>query len=241
MTDNAFVGRQRELAILEKALNHAQQGHTQFVFLRGDGGSGKTTLIDQFCRQCEPLVISAHGMSLPFLECGEAYFPFLDLLSKLAAIKPPGDEKEPGFSDYSKAFVKALVDNGEDLVGTLLPSGSGVVKMVKSANKLWGDTKKQVSGDASIASSASIDTNKIHMQYARVLQSIAKKYPLVLCLDSFHWADMASLDMLIYLASNIKNSRILFVLALNDYEVPRSTDGNLMNSVYRLCTSSNHH
>ena len=46
-----FVGREAELAALRTALAEAQRGRLQLVFVTGDPGIGKTTLLHQFLSQ----------------------------------------------------------------------------------------------------------------------------------------------------------------------------------------------
>ena len=46
-----FVGRQAEMAALHTALDQAQHGTLQLVFVTGDPGIGKTTLVHQFLSQ----------------------------------------------------------------------------------------------------------------------------------------------------------------------------------------------
>src|SRR5882672_7275807 len=46
-----FVGREAELAGLQTALEQAQRGMLQFVFVTGDPGIGKNTLVRQFLSQ----------------------------------------------------------------------------------------------------------------------------------------------------------------------------------------------
>ena len=48
---NIFVGRERELGELEQFLDRAAEGHTQVVFVAGEAGSGKSTLVDEFVRR----------------------------------------------------------------------------------------------------------------------------------------------------------------------------------------------
>ena len=43
-----FVGRQREMAALRAALEHAQSGQGQLVMLVGEPGIGKTTIAKEF-------------------------------------------------------------------------------------------------------------------------------------------------------------------------------------------------
>lgn len=69
-----FVGRQAELDTLQTVLGHAQRGVLQLVFVAGDPGIGKTTLVRQFLSQVStttPLWISS-GQCIEHFGSGEA-------------------------------------------------------------------------------------------------------------------------------------------------------------------------
>ena len=87
-----FVGREAELAALQTALEQAQRGTLQLVFVTGDPGIGKTTLIRQFLAQ-EPTTTSlgvGWGQCIDQCGPGEAYLPVLEALGRLG--------REPGGS-----------------------------------------------------------------------------------------------------------------------------------------------
>ena len=91
-----FVGRQAEMAALHTALDQAQRGTLQLVFVTGDPGIGKTTLVHQFLSQVAtptPLWIG-RGQCVEHVGGGEAYLPFLDALGRLE--HAPGGIPQPG-------------------------------------------------------------------------------------------------------------------------------------------------
>ncbi|XVU21455.1 ATP-binding protein [Actinoplanes sp. CA-054009] len=49
--DSVLVGRQRELGELDRLLRDIREGHSRAVVLRGEPGSGKTALLDEFVRR----------------------------------------------------------------------------------------------------------------------------------------------------------------------------------------------
>lgn len=62
-----FVSRQRELAQLDAFYTQASSGQGQVCFVTGDAGSGKSTLVREFCRYIQDKdkdVIVAFGQSL---------------------------------------------------------------------------------------------------------------------------------------------------------------------------------
>jgi predicted ATPase len=60
-TPAAFVGRQSELCILRERFAAAQQGDPQVVYLEGEAGGGKSTLLSQFLRSLPAAVVLQAG------------------------------------------------------------------------------------------------------------------------------------------------------------------------------------
>ena len=80
-----LTGRERELDALHCALATALTGVRQLLFITGEAGLGKTTLVDAFLTALEeygPLWIG-HGQCLDHYGAGEAYLPMLEALGRL--------------------------------------------------------------------------------------------------------------------------------------------------------------
>jgi DNA-binding winged helix-turn-helix (wHTH) protein len=80
-----LVGRQAELAQLQQCWAQACRGHRQMVFITGEAGIGKTTLVDAFVAQLvtTETVWSARGQCIEHYGAGEAYLPLLEALGQL--------------------------------------------------------------------------------------------------------------------------------------------------------------
>jgi class 3 adenylate cyclase/tetratricopeptide (TPR) repeat protein len=66
-----FVGRERELALLEKTLREAQSGRPQVVLITGEPGAGKSRLCHEFLERSGGVAVHcaralSHGRMLPF-------------------------------------------------------------------------------------------------------------------------------------------------------------------------------
>src|SRR5262249_26790876 len=79
------VGREAELAHLHTYLAQARSGQRQGVFVAGEAGIGKTTLVDLFLEQIATTagVWLARGECLEHTGAGEAYLPVLAALGRL--------------------------------------------------------------------------------------------------------------------------------------------------------------
>lgn len=80
-----LVGRDAPLADLKSRLNAALRGERQFVFVTGEGGIGKTTLLDAFKQQMlvATNIRSARGQCVEGFGGKEAYYPVLDAFGEL--------------------------------------------------------------------------------------------------------------------------------------------------------------
>src|SRR5258708_37862855 len=85
------VGRERELARLHDYLQQSFQGERQIVFVTGEVGIGKSTLVDLFLEQAEgPETCIARGQCMESYGVPEAFYPVLEAVGQL--LQAPGSE-----------------------------------------------------------------------------------------------------------------------------------------------------
>jgi DNA-binding winged helix-turn-helix (wHTH) protein/tetratricopeptide (TPR) repeat protein len=79
-----LVGREKELQVLHEGFDQAVGGERQIVFVTGEAGAGKTTLVDAFVSSL-PLLRPRVGVGqcLEHRGSGEAYLPVLEALERL--------------------------------------------------------------------------------------------------------------------------------------------------------------
>lgn len=78
----SFVGRAAELARLRRAWNRATTGTRGIVWIAGEPGIGKTTLVEQFASSLGE-VACARGQCVQHYGTGEPYQPVLEILAEL--------------------------------------------------------------------------------------------------------------------------------------------------------------
>ena len=79
MAHAPFVARQGELTQLRQYLDRTLAGEGQVCFVTGDAGSGKSTLVREFCRQVQEQYkapIIAFGQSDADTGIGDPNLPF---------------------------------------------------------------------------------------------------------------------------------------------------------------------
>ncbi|MBI3304179.1 MAG: AAA family ATPase, partial [Deltaproteobacteria bacterium] len=88
-----LVGREAELEWLQSYLEKARQGQRQTVFVTGEPGIGKTTMVEAFLQRAatERNLCIARGQCLEQYGLGEAYMPVLEALGQLC--REPGGER----------------------------------------------------------------------------------------------------------------------------------------------------
>src|SRR5262245_56809712 len=81
----ALVGRERVLSQLENRLTRALGGDRQLVFLSGEAGIGKTSVLNEFLARvgADPDLLIARGACLEHYGASEAYLPVLEAFGRL--------------------------------------------------------------------------------------------------------------------------------------------------------------
>src|SRR5262249_52624695 len=116
-TTPVVVGREAELRSLQRWLHRAMQANRQVVFVTGEPGIGKTTLVDTFLAQNEggSRVRIARGQCVEHFGAGEVYLPLLEALGQLCR-QPTGDEVTALLSRHAPTWLvqmPALVNDSE--------------------------------------------------------------------------------------------------------------------------------
>jgi AAA ATPase domain len=103
------VGRTAEIARLHAWFAHVRQGARQTIFVTGEAGIGKTTLVDAFLADvaAEQTAWIGRGQCVEHYGSGEAYLPVLDALGRLG--REPGGErlKEWAVPEVEQTYARA--------------------------------------------------------------------------------------------------------------------------------------
>jgi len=131
---DTFVGREQELAHLERFLHGALSGASHIVFVTGEAGSGKSALVRAFCRRAQvrhPRLVAVGGHCNAFTGIGDPYLPFREILTQLSGDVPGGQHvrtmdstQVARLSALTPYTVQALIEHGPTLLNTLLDGRS---------------------------------------------------------------------------------------------------------------------
>src|ERR1700688_3056565 len=216
-----FVRREPELNWLRSFLAKAVSGEGQVCFVTGEPGAGKSSLARVFAdyakdEQEDMLVVTGACNS----QTGQTdpYMLFLDVLAQLTT----SDGQVTGATSLgtlTRVSAEALLQYAPDLIGTLIPGSSAIVKVLTFAatragllDKLHGQLEKS-------KAAGSLDQNRIVQQYTSLLAALASKHPLLVILDDLHWIDTASCNLFFHLCQRLEGSRLLLVGLYRPHDV----------------------
>ena len=178
-----LVGRDELLAQLEDRLERARGGQRQLVFLSGEAGIGKTTVLDAFLAHAsvDPDVMLGSGACLEHYGEAEAYLPVLEALGRL--LRGPGAERT----------VRVLEAHAPTWVGQFP----------------WLERR----GDREAPHRDLLGVTKERMlrEMAEALEVVTAQTPLILVLEDLHWSDYSTLDLLGMLGRRQEPARLLVV------------------------------
>src|SRR4051812_44386777 len=201
-----MIGRRSELATLTSALERARRGLGSAVFVTGEPGMGKTTLVTAAIEGVDqPSLQTAWGSGW---EAGgsPALWPWIQVLRRLGAPpelmarvagaeSPMGDDADPDgrrvrmFDDV----CEFLPDVGRDL-GTDVDLGTDA--------ELGTDPDRPTGADRNAVSGAGSDAHAGMELGGRVR---------VIVLEDVHWADAGTLTLLELIGSRVRDRRVLLI------------------------------
>jgi DNA-binding winged helix-turn-helix (wHTH) protein len=178
-----LVGREREVQSLRNWLEQARHGVRQVVFVTGEPGIGKTTVVDAFAANlaADETLWVARGQCLDHHGLGEAYLPVLDALGRLC--RAPNAERLPELlTHYAPTWLEQL------------PA-----------------LRRSAAPEATQAREFSTSRARMLREFAEAVEALTVDRLLVLVLEDLHWSDHATLDLIAWLARRREPARLLLV------------------------------
>ena len=206
-----LVGRETELTQLHQWLDKATTGQRQLVFISGEPGIGKTTLVDAFLfgvrsheefgvHSPKPRTLNSELPSTPSPwigrgQCiehygpGEAYLPVLEALDRLC--QQPGHER-----------LLTLLRQHAPMWLAQLPTLLTADERVSLQREIAGCTRERMLRELAV-----------------LLEALTADTTLVLVLEDLHWSDLSTLDLLALIARRSEPARLLVVGTYRSSEV----------------------
>jgi DNA-binding SARP family transcriptional activator/tetratricopeptide (TPR) repeat protein len=226
------VARERELERLDHVLNQALKGQGSVIFVTGEVGSGKTTLVSEFARRSQATyrdLIVASGNCNAHTGIGDPYLPFREILELLTGDVEARWSAGAITKEHAQFLwnlipfsVQALLDAGPDLVDTFILGKAILDRAAACATDEagWLSHLDQFLKRRLVDPMArNPHQSDLFIQYSKVLQILARRVPLVLILDDLQWADLGSISLLFHLGRHLAGSRILILGAYRPEEI----------------------
>jgi predicted ATPase/DNA-binding winged helix-turn-helix (wHTH) protein len=189
-----LVGRDAAAARLDAALAQALAGHRQVLFVTGEAGIGKTSLVEDFIeRHAGHGICMAQGRCIDQYGNSEAYLPILEALENLARQLDAEVVREV-LARYAPAWL------------ALLPW-------------LAHDADAAVTAPAQQDTTA----QRMLREIAQALEVLAAVRPIMLWLEDLHWSDPSSLAVVSFLAGRRDPARLLLIASYRPADVAAGT------------------
>ena len=178
-----MVGRDAGLGHLDSYLRRALSGQRQLVFVTGEAGIGKTTLVDVFQQRASqtPNLRIARGQCIEGFGGLEPYYPMLHALGSLLRNRE------------NSSFVQVLAK----WAPTWLMQFPALVKFDERESlqrEILGNTRE-----------------RMVREICEALEIISAELPLMVVLEDLHWVDPSTLDLISALARRRESARLLLV------------------------------
>ena len=188
-----FVGREREMASLDAALEAAIAGNGQVVGVVADAGTGKSRLCLEFVERCRARGIRvveahcpAHGKTVPYL-------PLLEMLRNVFGIEARDSDHE---ARRKIAGELMLLDETFQALLPILFEFMGVADPARPAPAMSPEGRQQ----------------KLYAFVRHLLQARSEREPTVLLLDDLHWIDPGSDAFLAHSVEAAGQTRTLWLV-----------------------------
>jgi predicted ATPase len=195
---SVFVGRQKELQLLKSHLSHAQGGKGRVVFITGEPGAGKSTLINRFMLDAaleDPQTRIIGATCSEQYGAAEPYQPFVEAFRSLVS--------DPRKTTGTWSNLKELAAEVAPHWINAIPVAGGIIAAsISTASEL-----KRMGGGVATAASE----EALFHQYTELFLAAAAEAPIVLFIDDLHWADRATVSLLTHLARRVEHERV-FIL-----------------------------
>jgi DNA-binding winged helix-turn-helix (wHTH) protein/tetratricopeptide (TPR) repeat protein len=180
---STLVGRADTLERLRQHLALAMTGARQMVFVTGEPGIGKTSVVDAFLDELrrDSSATAARGQCLELSGAAEAYLPFLDAFGRL--LREP---RHAGLVGLVRRYAPTWLRQMPSLVQ---PSDRAALD-----EEVRGATRE-----------------RMLREMAEAIEALSAEQPLVLVLEDLHWSDGSTVDLISALARRRESARVLVI------------------------------
>ena len=167
-----LVGRERELELIEEAVDELKAGRGRILLLVGEAGIGKTRLLRELNVRVGDAAAWIEGHCFSY--AGDLlYGPFVEMLRTWAGVEE--GEAEIAVRTRLRARLGALLGPQVDSV---LPDLGRLLAL-----------RLEPHGEEGLGASPEVLSEQVRQAYCRWVEALAAERPLTLALEDLHWAD----------------------------------------------------
>jgi DNA-binding winged helix-turn-helix (wHTH) protein/tetratricopeptide (TPR) repeat protein len=184
------VGRTAPLEVVDSVLQQVQAGNRQIVFVTGEAGIGKTTLVQMALERVEQ-----RGMGVLHCGCNELFGTHEAFLPLIEALHEQCRGADGAF------LLKSL----RTCAPTWLAQMPGLLREDDRAafqREVFGATRE-----------------RMLREFADLMERLAEKRPWVIVLEDLHWSDFATIDALSRIARRDRKAAILVLATYRPVDV----------------------
>jgi len=199
-----LYGREKETAVLINSFVRISQGASEIMLVSGLSGVGKSALVNEVHRpltEKKGVFISGkfeqNQRGIPFYAWRQAFTSLAEYILK---------ENDVSLKHWRELILNAIGDNGQVIIDAI-PSFELIIGKQPKTAVLSGIQAQ----------------NRFSYVVNQFVDAIAlKEHPLVIFIDDWQWADIASLDLLRSLVESKAKPHLLLITAYRDNEISNS-------------------
>lgn len=178
-----MIGRHHTISDILDVWSAGERGVRQVLFLSGEPGIGKTTIVQQVLARATAAgtAKATWGQCTQHYGIGEPYQPLLEAIMRLCS-QPGGAGLVPVLERYAPTWLAQLP--------ALLPP------------ERHATLRRTVAGTT---------RQRMLRELTDALEAATTQIPLVLCLEDLHWSDASTLDWIAAFAQRPEPTRILLI------------------------------
>jgi len=199
-----LYGREEETASLINSFNRISQGASEIMLVSGSSGVGKSALVNEVhwpLTKKQGVFITGkfeqNQRDIPFYAWRQAFSSLAEYILK---------ENDVSLNHWRELILNAIGDNGQIIIDAI-PSFELIIGKQPKTTVLSGIQAQ----------------NRFSHVVNQFVGAIAlKEHPIVIFIDDWQWADIASLDLLRSLVESKTKQHLLLIAAYRDNEISNS-------------------
>lgn len=208
-----LYGRDRDITQIMKKYHSSKNGNNEVVFISGEGGIGKSSLMQEIHKQ----IIADDGMFISG-KCiqynNTPYSPIIQATTKL--IKHILMESQEEIVIIKEEIMKTVGKNGQIIID-FIPDMEYIIGKQPPVTEIGAVEGQNI-------------FSMVFLKFIKIFFN--RKYSIVLFLDDLHWIDSASLKFLEILINDVEESQLFIIGAYREDEIHKNCGlGNLIKNI----------